>query len=68
MYKAGITILRNPEPRLRPQFGQIAKLLAGNVFDWSENDKLTCGENSMKLGAPLELAANLYYDLQHLYV
>ena len=56
-----------PEPRSRPQFGQISKLLSGNtryLLSWSDEDKKFCGEDAMKLGAPLECAYNLYYDLQ----
>ena len=57
----------NPDPRSRPQFGQITKLLAGNtgyLLGWSDEDKQISGENAMKLGAPLERTHNLYYDLQ----
>ena len=63
-----INLLRNPDPKSRPQFGQITKLLAGNVLDWSDDDKLTSGEDGMKLGAPLESTANLYSDLQYSYM
>ena len=58
---------RNPDPRSRPQFGQITKLLAcntGYLLGWSDEDKRISGEDAMKLGAPLEFANNLYYDLQ----
>ena len=58
---------RNPDPRSRPQFGQITKLLAcdtGYLLGWSDEDKQISGEDAMKLGAPLEFANNLYYDLQ----
>ena len=58
---------RNPDPRSRPQFGQITKLLAGNtgyLLGWSDEDKQIGGEDAMKLGAPLASANNLYYDLQ----
>lgn len=45
------------------------KFLAGNynVFDWSDDDKMSCSEDGMKLGAPLESTTNLYFDLQHSY-
>ena len=58
---------RNPDPRSRPQFGQITKLLGcntGYLLGWSDEDKQISGEDAMKLGAPLEFANNLYYDLQ----
>ena len=58
---------RNPDPKLRPQFGQIMKLLSGKsgyLLGWSDEDKQIGGEDAMKLGAPLESAKNLYYDLQ----
>ena len=62
---------RNPDPRSRPQFGQIASVLAGNVgylLGWNDEDKQICGEEAMTLGAPLESANNLYYDLQLTYM
>ena len=61
---------RNREPRSRPQFGQIKKLLDGSgrhLLGWSDEDRKIAGEDAMKLGAPLESAKNLYYDLQILY-
>ena len=63
-----IIFFRHPDPESRPQFGQITKLLVGNVFEWSDSDKLICGEDGMMLGAPLELTTNLYCDLQQLYL
>ena len=63
----GVYIYRHPDPRSRPQFGQITKLLTGNsgyLLGWSDEDKQIGGEDAMKLGASLESANNLYYDLQ----
>ena len=63
-------VFRNPDPRSRPQFGQITKLLAGDsgyLLGWSDEDKQIGGIDAMKLGAPLESANNLYYDLQMQY-
>ncbi|XP_065899824.1 uncharacterized protein [Dysidea avara] len=60
----------HPDPRSRPQFGQITKLLAGNVnylLGWSEEDIQVAGEDGMKLGVPMECVKNLYYDLQSSY-
>jgi len=61
---------RHPNPRSRPQFGQITKLLAGNgnyLLGWSVDDKEVAGEDGMKLGAPLGFAKNLYSDIQLMY-
>jgi len=61
---------RNPDPKLRPDFGQITKLLASNsayLLSWSEEDKQIGGEDAMKLGNDLETENNLYYDLQCAY-
>jgi len=63
-------LTRHPDPRSRPQFGQISKLLVGNgyyLLNWSDEDKQAAGEDGMKLGAPLECAKNLYNDLQFKY-
>ncbi|XP_065899833.1 uncharacterized protein [Dysidea avara] len=60
----------HPDPRSRPQFGQITKLLAGNgnyLLGWSDEDSQVAGEDGMKLGAPLGAAKNLYADLQCTY-
>ena len=65
--KCGLWSYRNPDPRSRPQFGQITKLLAGStgyLLGWSDEDKQIGSEDAMKLGAPLEVANNLYFDLQ----
>ena len=62
--------IRDPEPKSRPQFGQITQLLTGNysyVLGWSDEDKQYGGEDAMKLGGHLECANNLYYDLQMKY-
>ena len=67
MYAYMDDLHRHPDPRSRPQFGQITKLLAGNtgyLLGWSDEDKQIGGEDAMRLGAPLESANNLYYDLQ----
>ena len=65
-----IVFYRNPDPRSRPQFGQITKLLSGSseyLLGWSDEDKKAGGEDATKLGAPLESACNLYLDLQQSY-
>jgi len=58
---------RYPDPRSRPQFGQITKLLAGNANYLLDEDKQVAGEDGTKLGSPLECAKNLYSDLQFEY-
>ena len=63
-------LCRHPDPRSRPQFGQITKLLAGNgnyLLGWSDEDKQVASEDGIKLGAPLECAKDLYNDLQYKY-
>lgn len=63
-------VCRNPDLNSRPQFGQIAEVLAGDsecLLGWSDEDKQIGGKNAMKLGAPLENGNNLYYDLQMQY-
>ena len=63
-------ICRNPEPKSRPYFGQITKLLAGNggyLLGWSDEDKQIGGEDAMKLGAPLDSAKDLFNDLRCTY-
>ena len=61
---------RNPDPRSRPQFGQLVNVLAGNggyLLGWSNEDKQACSKEAMTLGSPLETANNLYNDLQWIY-
>ena len=61
---------RNPEPRSRPQFGQISKLLdnkCGYLLSWSDEDKQNNEEDALKLGLPLEEPNDLFYDLQTIY-
>ena len=61
---------RNPEPKSRPQFQHITQLLAGNhsyLLGWSDEDREIAGEDASKLGASLEAANNLYFDLQTTY-
>ena len=65
-----IVFCRHPDPRSRPQFGQITKLLSGGsgyLLGWSDKDKQIGGEDATKLGAPLGSSSNLYLDLQQTY-
>ncbi|XP_065899762.1 sushi, von Willebrand factor type A, EGF and pentraxin domain-containing protein 1-like isoform X2 [Dysidea avara] len=60
----------HPNPKFRPQFGQIAKALTTNgkyLLGLSEENKQTAGEDALKLGAPLESGYNLFVNLQQLY-
>ena len=64
------TLCRNPEPRSRPQFGQISKLLdtkCGYLLSWSDKDKQSNEKNALKLGFPLKVSNDLFYDLQTVY-
>ena len=61
---------RDPEPKSRLQFQQIIELLSNNrnyLLGWSDEDRKIAGEGAAKLGAALESANNLYYDLQTTY-
>ena len=61
---------RHPNPKFRPQFGQIAKVLTTNgnyLLGWSEEDKQTAGKDALKLGAPLECGHKLFINLQQTY-
>ena len=61
---------RNPDPRSRPQFGQIVNVLAGNsgyLLGWSNEDKQTCSKEAMTLGTTLKASDELYHDLQSAY-
>ena len=45
-------------------------VLAGNfgyLLGWSEEDQKICSKEAMTLGAPMESANDLYYDLQLTY-
>ena len=62
---------RNPEPRSRPQFGMISKLLnntdSGYLLGFSDEDKQNNEEGALKLGLPLEVSNGLFHDLQTIY-
>jgi len=63
-------LCRDPDPKSRPQFQKIIELLAGNrsyLLGWSDEDREIASKDASKLGAPLESANNLYYDLQTTY-
>jgi len=61
---------RHPNPKFRPQFGQISKVVSTNVkylLGWSEKDRQSSGQEAMKLGAPLKCGYSLYVNLQQTY-
>jgi len=63
-------IYRNPNPRSRPQFGQIVNVLSskdGFLLGWFDDNKQACSKEAITLGAPLESAENLFNDLQLTY-
>ena len=64
-------MFRNPEPRSRPQFGKISKLLdntnSGYLLCCSDEDKQNNKEGTLKLGLSLEVSDGLFYDLQTMY-
>ena len=65
-----LSACRHPDPRSRPQFVQITKLLSGNsghLLGWSDKDKQIGDKDTTKLGAPLESTYTLYSDLQQTY-
>ena len=70
-YQHFLNNYRHPDPRSRPQFGQITKIMSGNsknLLGWSDEDKqIAGGEDATKLGAPLDSACNLYSNLQKTY-
>ena len=64
------TPCRQPESSDRPNFRQILELLCRadfELFSWEEEDTKDCNPQVKKIGAPLEVAKNLYVDLQTIY-
>ena len=66
-----IFLYRHPDPKSRPQFGQILKLMTdtngGYLLGWSNEDKQISDEDATKLGTSLQCAHSLYLDLQYTY-
>ena len=61
---------RQPEKSCRPTFSQLVEMLSRadfELFIWEEEDLKGCDQRVKVIGAPLELARNLYSDLQNVY-
>ena len=61
---------RQPESSRRPTFSQLVEMLSRadfELFVWEEEDLRGCDQRVKVIGAPLELAQNLYSDLQNVY-
>ena len=64
-------IRRQPESSYRPTFPQLLELLSRadfELFAWEEEDVKDCNPQVKTIGAPLEIAKNLYLELQATYV
>ena len=63
---------RQPESYRRPTFPQLVELLSRadfELFAWEEEDLKDSDPLQIKtIGAPLETAKNLYFDLQTSYI
>ena len=61
---------RQPESTLRPTFPQLIELLSRmdfELFAWEEEDLSDIDPQAKIIGAPLEVAKNLYAKLQRTY-
>ena len=64
------TPFRQPESSLRPTFPQLVELLSRTDFElfvWEEEDLIGSDPQVKMIGAPLEVAKNLYPELQRSY-
>ena len=62
-----ILLCRQPESTHRPTFPQLVELLSRadfELFAWEEEDLRNSDPHVKTIGAPLEMAKNLYPDLQ----
>ena len=60
-----------PESTLRPTFPQLVELLSRvdfELFAWEQEDLKSCDPLVKVIGAPLEIAKNLYPELQKAYI
>ena len=61
---------RQPESSRRPTFSQLIEMLSRadfELFTWEEEDLKGCDQRVKIIGAPLEIAQNLYSVLQNMY-
>ena len=59
---------RNRECSLRPTFPQLVEMLSRTDFVWEEEDLIGSDPQVKVIGAPLEVAKNLYPELQRSYL
>ena len=62
---------RQPESNLRPTFLQLVELLSRTDFElfaWNDEDLIDCDPQVKVIGAPLDVAKNLYPELQRSYL
>ena len=63
-------IYRQPQSSQRPTFSQLVEMLSRAEFElfmWEEEDLRDCDPQVKVIGAPLEVAQNLYLDMQNMY-
>ena len=61
---------RHPDRSSRPTFPQLVEMLSRpdfELFVWEEEDLRNSDPQVKLIGAPLELAKNLYHELQRVY-
>ena len=61
---------RQPQSSQRPTFSQLVEMLSRAEFElfmWEEEDLRDCDPQVKVIGAPLEVAQNLYLDMQNMY-
>ena len=66
-----LTHFRKPESARRPKFSQLVEMLSRadfELFTWEEDDTKTSDPRVKVIGAPLDVARNLYQELQRSYV
>ena len=61
---------RQPESSHRPTFSQLVEMLSRaefELFEWNEEDLRDSDPLVKVIGAPLEIAQNLYLEIQNTY-
>ena len=70
MHVCLINSFRKPESARRPKFSQLVEMLSRadfELFAWEEDDTKTSDPQVKVIGAPLDVARNLYQELQRSY-
>ena len=65
-----LLFLRQPESSCRPTFLQLVELLSRTDFElfaWDYEDLIDCDPQVKVIGVPLDVAKNLYPELQRSY-